>query len=485
METGPGGGGLEHAVAPLLPEGFRFGVATAGFQIEGGYNGPGEPANNWHRWEADGRVEPSGSAIGFWDRYEEHLDLVAGLGCDSFRMSIEWARTEPEDGTVDEAAIDRYRRILEACRTRRLEPLVTLHHFTHPEWLGEEFWLHPDAPDRFASWVRVAVEAFGDLCTNWITSNELNVLALESFVTGTFPPGGFGRLRTAVTALDHLVTGHVLAYDVIHDRQPESTVSTNNYSLSIYEFDRLPLDLLVARHHGIARSDLATWLGSRRRDHARATPRPRGLHGAPEAALRSLATHSLPLDRGLPRATEAVYASRHDCHLDVAQVDFYAPGAAEHVVWPGHRTAGGRSFNPARDLWDDPPDPARLTRTLQEVTVFDRDVWLVENGMCNRVRNGRSHPRLDGWTRDRYLREHLAAVVTAVEQGVPVTGYWHWTLADNYEWGSYQPRFGLYGVDRERGLVIDDRDAMGVDAAGAYRRLITELRNGDRSVLVP
>jgi len=485
VETGSGGGGSEQAVAPLLPEGFRFGVATAGFQIEGGYNGPGEPANNWRRWEAEGRVEPSGAAIGFWDRYEQHLDLAAGLGCDSFRMSIEWARTEPEDGALDEAAIDRYRRILEACRKRGLLPLVTLHHFTHPAWLGEDFWLRPDAPDRFATWVRVAVEAFGDLCSSWITSNELNVLALESFVTGTFPPGGIGRLRTAVTALDHLVAGHVLAYDAIHDHQPEAVVSTNNYSLSVYEFDRLPLDLLAARHHGIPRSGLRSWLGLRRQEHLRTTPRPRGLHGVLEAGLGHLAARSLPLDLGLPRATEAVYRSDRSCHLDVAQVDFYAPGAAEHVLWPGRRTAGGRTFNPARDLWDDQPDPARLTRTLQEVAIFDREVWLVENGMCNRVRNGRSYPRLDGWTRDRYLREHLAALIAAVDQGVPVTGYWHWTLADNYEWGSYQPRFGLYGVDRERGLRIGDRDSMGVDAPGAYRRLIAGLRQGDRSVLRP
>jgi beta-glucosidase/6-phospho-beta-glucosidase/beta-galactosidase len=74
-------------------------------------------------------------------------------------------------------------------------------------------------------------------------------------------------------------------------------------------------------------------------------------------------------------------------------------------------------------------------------------------------------------------------VVAAIEAGVPVGGYWHWTLADNYEWGSYEPRFGLYGVDRERGLRWSELDSMGVDAAGAYRRLATGLRQGDRSVL--
>jgi beta-glucosidase len=113
-------------------------------------------------------------------------------------------------------------------------------------------------------------------------------------------------------------------------------------------------------------------------------------------------------------------------------------------------------------------------------------LWVVENGMCNRVRDGRSLPRLDGWDRPRYLREHLAAVMAAIDDGVPVAGYWHWSLVDNYEWGSYEPRFGLFGVDRhrgERGARWLQTDALGDDAAGAYRDIIAGLRAGDRSVL--
>ena len=105
--------------------------------------------------------------------------------------------------------------------------------------------------------------------------------------------------------------------------------------------------------------------------------------------------------------------------------------------------------------------------------------------MCNRVRDGRSFDRLDGWDRPRYVRENVAAVVAALDDGVPVTGYWHWSLVDNYEWGSYQPRFGLYGVDRARGRRWIDTDAMGRDSAGTYRRVIAGLRAGDRTVLDP
>ena len=99
------------------------------------------------------------------------------------------------------------------------------------------------------------------------------------------------------------------------------------------------------------------------------------------------------------------------------------------------------------------------------------------------MQRGRSWPRGDGWDRPRSLRAHLKAVVAALDEGLPVTGYFHWTLADCYEWGSYEPRFGLYGIDRERGCRWSDLDSMGVDAAGAYRRLAEGLRAGDRSVL--
>ena len=108
--------------------------------------------------------------------------------------------------------------------------------------------------------------------------------------------------------------------------------------------------------------------------------------------------------------------------------------------------------------------------------------------MCNRVRDGRSYPRTDGWDRPRYLRENIAAVMAARDAGVPVAGYWHWSLVDNYEWGSYEPRFGLFGVDRargEHGMRWLETDALGDDAAGAYRDIIAGLRSGDRSVLGP
>ena len=475
--------------SPLLPEGFHFGVATAGFQVEGGFNGPGEPANNWAAWELEGRVEPSGIALDFWNRYEEHLDRVAAMGCDSFRMSVEWARVEPEEGKIDTGALDRYLAILQACRARGIEPLVTLHHFTHPAWLGPDLWLRPDSPERFRHWAGVAVEALAPACSKWVTINELNVLAVESYLLGAFPPGRLGDLRAAERAIDNLLSAHIAAYDTVHRIQPSACVSTNNYTLSIYELDRLPADLLAAPGAGVARDDLAAWLASRRESTYAALAEPPGGLGTRifERALRCFArrvgARRAGLDAAFPRAVAALYASGHERLLDVVQVDYYDPFAAHHIRLPGHKSAGGRSWLPGRMLWDDLPCPGEIGAFLEASRQPGLEMWVVENGMCSRVRRGRAWPRLDRYDRPRYLREHVAELVVLVAAGLPLTGYWHWTLADNYEWGSYEPRFGIFGVDRERGLRWLDTDSLGHDTAGAYRHLIAGLRAGDASVL--
>jgi beta-glucosidase len=463
----------------VLPEGFRFGVATAGFQIEGGTNGPGEPRNNWFAFEEAGRVEPSGLANDFWNRYEEQLDRAVAAGCDAFRLSVEWARCEPEPGAYDEAAFARYRAIIDACHDRGLEPLVSLHHFCHPHWLGVDLWLDGDAPDRFAEWAGVVVDRLGGRVREWVTVNEPNIYALQTYWTGDFPPGRFLDTGATVRAIDHLLTGHVLAHAEIHARRPDAVVATNTFCFSAYELDQLLVDVLLCRAEGVQREELGPWLRARRSAYDLAM----GSGSVRERAARHLIGRMVPLERALPRTVAAVYASPHECSQDVTQIDVYNPTISSHFRLPGHRTAGGRNPMPTRLLWDDPPDPpafAHLTRLNQR---GDRPVWIVENGLCNRVRNGRSHPRVDGWTRPRYLREHLAQLVRLVDAGVPVGAYFHWTLADNYEWGSYEPRFGLYGVDRERGLRWSDHDSMGEPSAATYRAIIEALKAGERSVL--
>ncbi len=481
----------------MLPEGFLFGVATAGFQVEGGYNGPGEPANNWARWEAGGRIEPSGNACDFWLRPEDALDRAASMGCEAFRFSVEWARLEPVEGDYDTTALDGYLRILDACHERGMEPIVTLHHFTHPAWLGDEFWLDPDSPDRFAAHVGRTVPALADRCTKWITVNEPNIVTLMGWVEGAYPPGRSRAFDEAFTVLDHLLAAHVLAHRAIHRVQPDAEVTVNTSSSSIYEHDRLLTDLLTARSAGVGREDLDTWIDERRILHDERFPP----GGAGERLLRGLFAAASPygearsgspvvdllrprLRRSAPRRVVDLVFDGHDRRpLDASGFDWYDPVASHATRLPGHETSGGRRWEPSRAIWDVCADPAAMTRWCrdQHDLLPGLPLWIVENGLCNRVRNGRSYPRPDGWDRPRYLAEHVDAVVDAVAAGVPVTAYLHWSLVDNYEWGSYEPRFGIFGIDRARGargFRWLATDAEGKDSATAYRRLIQWARDG-------
>jgi beta-glucosidase len=481
-----------------FPDGFSFGVATAGFQIEGGYNGPGQPRNNWYDWEAAGRVEPSGVANDSWRRFEDDLDAAAEVSLDTFRMSVEWARVQASESNgdheppFDSGAIARYAAILFAARGRGLDPIVTLHHFTHPRWLGLAFWQREDSPRVFAGYVRRLAALLNEGLAargeppirRYVTLNEVNVLAIGTWFTGWFPGGRPLRLADLGRGLDHLLAAHVLAYDAIHDVHeqrgwPRPQVVTNNLTLSIYETDRALVDVLLAPRRGVDRDALPGYLADRRARWFSMCKVMEGPSRAPsELFLREVARWNAR--DALPVTTDALYASPRVDKLDAIGIDFYAPWARGRFRAPGRRTSGGRWRHPARPLWEDPPAPGSFVdfcrANADEPGV---PLWIVENGLCNRVRGGVSYPRPDGWNRVRYLREYLGRLAAAVAEGLPVEAYLHWTLYDNYEWGSYEPRFGLLGVDRTRGATRLDRDSMGHDAAGSYAAIVRALRTGE------
>ena len=178
----------------------------------------------------------------------------------------------------------------------------------------------------------------------------------------------------------------------------------------------------------------------------------------------------------LTAALDALYASPRPRKLDALATDIYHVWLKRRLHLPGAMSVGGRDWSFTRKLWEDPPLPdafGEFCRLLADGT--DLPVWVMENGICNRVIDGVAYPRLDGWTRTRYLVEHLAALARAVMAGVPVEAYLHWTLYDNWEWGSYEPRFGLYATERPSGRRIA-LDSMGEDAAATYREIIATLR---------
>jgi beta-glucosidase len=170
-----------------FPDDFLWGTATSAYQIEGdGVN------TDWWRFEhAEGTIatEPSGSACDSWNRFEEDLDLIASLGLNSFRLSVEWARIEPQHGVISHEALDHYRQVLQGCHQRSILPVVTLHHFTLPLWVADAGGFeNPNIAKWMGDYAGVVGYALGDLIGIACTVNEPNIVALMGYLRGHFPP---------------------------------------------------------------------------------------------------------------------------------------------------------------------------------------------------------------------------------------------------------------------------------------------------------
>jgi beta-glucosidase len=217
-----------------FPDGFVWGTATAAHQIEGGNTN-----NDWWAFEhteGSGCAEPSGDCCDSWDRWEEDADLVAGLGLDTYRFSVEWSRIEPADGEISRAALDHYRRQCMGLRERGVDPVVTFHHFTTPQWLAARGgWESDTILERFGRFCTVVAEALGDVMASACTINEPNIVATMGWHAGMFPPGKTDvTLSRAVTA--RLATAHRVAVDAIRAAAPGVpvglTLSMTDYQLA-------------------------------------------------------------------------------------------------------------------------------------------------------------------------------------------------------------------------------------------------------------
>jgi beta-glucosidase len=169
-----------------FPQGFLWGTATAAHQIEGNNTN-----SDWWRFEHEaGRVkEPSGDACDSFHLYERDLDIVASLGLNSYRFSIEWARIEPAEGEFSRASLNHYRRVLEACIARGLVPVVTLHHFTLPQWVADAGGFEaPKIVQWLGRYAQQVGQALGDLIGVGCTINEPNIVAVMGYRYGVFPP---------------------------------------------------------------------------------------------------------------------------------------------------------------------------------------------------------------------------------------------------------------------------------------------------------
>jgi beta-glucosidase len=216
-----------------FPAGFTWGTATAAHQIEGGNTN-----NDWWAFEhqpGSGCAEPSGDACDSWHRWPEDADLVAGLGLDNYRFSVEWSRIEPAEGEYSRAALEHYRAQCAGLRQRGIDPIVTLHHFTTPQWLSSRGgWELASTAGHFGRFCSVVAEALGDVMARACTINEPNMVATMGWHAGMFPPGKTDK-ALARSVAQNLIAGHRAGVETIRGAAPGVpvglTLSMTDYQL--------------------------------------------------------------------------------------------------------------------------------------------------------------------------------------------------------------------------------------------------------------
>jgi beta-glucosidase len=227
-----------------FPQGFLWGAATAAHQIEGN----NVNSDWWVREHAPGTdlAEPSGDAADSYHRYPEDIALLASLGMNTYRFSIEWARIEPERGFVSKAELAHYRRMVDTCREHGLTPSVTLHHFTHPRWFARlGGWRNPEAPALFERFTEIALPVLGD-DVEWVcTINEPNMVAMTRGEEGTEMTAarlpapdpqitgalieGHQRSRAVLAQLPQVRSGWSVATQAYHAAGPDAEEATKAY----------------------------------------------------------------------------------------------------------------------------------------------------------------------------------------------------------------------------------------------------------------
>ncbi len=495
-----------------MSEEFLWGVASSGYQCEGGYNGPGQPQNNWTHAEAEGRVMATGSAADFWNRYEEDLARCREMGLNSFRLSIEWPRVQPSSSTektatpaFDLAAIDGYADRVAACRRYGLEPVVTLQHFTHPAWLGVDAWLDDETPVLFEKFVATTIQRVNrHLATehaqppiHWfVTLNEPNMLVLNTYLNRHFPGGGQAGIIVGINAYNRLLAAHVLAYNAIHDlyeveKWPKPMVTMNTFCSDVYWSEKMLLDLLCVRERGITRAGLKDYFLEKSNDlHRTLLEAALPFHTDPFVWI-GRALHWLTNLLAPRKATGEAYGffldvlekSKRPRVLDYLGLDYYDPFTG-HLFRPPsfvdlefkNKSLHGHLMDGlSRKWWDWHMLPEGLhVFCTYYAAEFQRGILIAENGMALRRKfdNSVSGPRRDRVTRSEFLNAHIAQVRQLLAEGVPMLGYMHWSITDNYEWGTYTPRFGLFTIDYTRNAERVATDHLGDTPSETYARLI-------------
>jgi beta-glucosidase len=383
-----------------FPKGFLWGAATAGHQVEGNNTN----ADVWFEEHVRPTVyaEPSGDAANSFELWRTDLDLVKGLGMNAYRFGIEWARIEPEPGLYSIAMLDHYKAMIEGCRARGITPVVTFNHFTTPRWFAARGgWSRADAPDIFARYCEAAARHLAGGIGYATTLNEPNLSGkLQYLLPGILLDADKAMAEAAARtcASDYYESGNGL-----YLRQPEVTQAN------------------LLRAHRLGRAAIKAARGDL----------PVGV------SLAILDDQAVGANSLRDQKREFFYGP----WLRLAKDDdFLGIQNYERSVWneTGKLPAPAGAVTNAMGAEVYPPSLANVARYAHSVAGVP--IIVTEHGV------GTDDDRI----RANLIPAALAGLKGAIDDGVPVLGYLHWSLVDNYEWMSgFRTHFGLHTLDRK------------------------------------
>lgn len=384
-----------------FPKGFMWGAATSGHQTEGN----NVASDHWLMETVTPTMfaQPSGDAANSFELWETDLDIVAALGLNTYRFSLEWARIEPEEGQFSRAMLDHYRRIVAGCEKRKLKAVVTFNHFACPRWFAAKGgWLNPQAPDLFARFCERAAKALAGGISHAITLNEPNLPTLLSWIG---LPSGLYAAHAAML------------------RAAGRAIGSDKFSAGFY---------------------------LTREEHQPMIPILGAAHRKGRAAIKAVRP-DLPV--GLTLALSDDQAIGVTTLRDRKRAEVYEPWFAfaqddEFIgVQNYYRTqydANGAVAPPANAPRNDmglevyAPSLAGAVRYVAKAS--GKPVFITEHGVGTD----------DDALRSRFIVEAIEHLHSATADGVRVLGYLHWSLLDNFEWADgFKPKFGLVAVDGE------------------------------------
>lgn len=373
-----------------FPEGFLWGAAVSGHQVEGN-----NVNSDWWAWEhsikrqdalislgLNPRDFESGIACDSYHRYEEDFDLAQHLGHNAHRLSIEWARIEPQEGEYSEEALAHYEKVLQSAKAHGLATFVTLHHYVSPLWfIKKGGFTKTKNLMHFIQYVQTVARRLDEYVDFWLTFNEPELYASYSYFFGIYPPQK-KQFFLALRVLKNLIQAHnnSAAYLRLNFRKPVS----------------------IAFHF----SDI----------------QPANLFSSPLVFLAHYFANEYVLRRTID-------------NCDFIGVNYYFH---HHLGLLGLRSRS-HSGHPVSDLgWGIHPEG--IERVLLNLRKFRKPIYITENGIAD----------AKDTKREMFIKSHLYYVHRAIQQGADVRGYLYWSLLDNFEWEKgFAPRFGLIEIDRE------------------------------------